>query len=188
MLSKIAFTGIAFYLIHDIVVKTNIFMLCGLIFKVKGSYDLKSLGGLYSQYPKIAMLASVILLSLVGVPPLSGFWPKIPLMQAAFETNNYFYLIALIGGSIATLIIIARIWSEVFWKKDTQKPVVTERFVYFKNLTLSKKVRYVMPIAILTIVSLYIGFGATYIYSLSEKIAEELTNPQVYYIGKILQQ
>ena len=187
LFNKMALAGVVFYLVHDVVVKTNIFMLCGLIFKIKGSYELKDLGGLYSQYPKIALLATIPLLSLVGVPPLSGFWPKIPLIQGAVENGNYFYLVTLIAGSIATLIIIARIWAEVFWKKDPGYSVPKEKFSYFKEIPFDRQFRYLAPIIILAAVSLLIGFGASYIYTLSERIAEELLNPEIYYIGKILQ-
>lgn len=186
LFNKVALAGIIFYLIHDIVVKTNIFMVSGLIFKIKGSYQLQELGGLYGKYPRIALLAAVPLLSLIGVPPLSGFWPKILLMQGAFEKGHYFYLVTLIAGSIATLIIVARIWAEVFWKKSPGYSVPKEKFAYFKDLPVKKQVGYVLPIVFLAIISLGIGFGSPYVFALSERIAEELSNPHLYYIGKIL--
>src|SRR6056297_738916 len=67
MYTEIALLGAVFYLIHDIVVKTNIFLLSGLVLKIKGSVMLPKLGGLYQEYPKISLLMAVILFSLVGV-------------------------------------------------------------------------------------------------------------------------
>src|SRR5690554_3986234 len=45
--TEIAFVGLIFYLIHDIVVKTNLYMMAGLIYKIKGTYNIKRLGGFY---------------------------------------------------------------------------------------------------------------------------------------------
>src|SRR5690606_36497211 len=51
MFSKIALMGALFYLFHDIMVKTNMFLIAGLIRQLRGTMDMKKLGGLYAQYP-----------------------------------------------------------------------------------------------------------------------------------------
>lgn len=179
MFSKVAVAGAIFYLIHDIVVKTNLFMVSGIIFKIKGHNSLRMLGGLYSQYPKLSLLIFIPLFSLVGIPPLSGFWPKISLLEAAFESNYYWTIAAIIFASFITLVIIARLWAEVFWKNPAdiaEKP----KFEYFRDISKLRKVQFVAPIVFLSLVSLYIGFGAESIQELSTRIAGELTNPQPY--------
>lgn len=179
MFSKVAVAGAIFYLIHDIVVKTNLFMVSGIIFKIKGHNSLRMLGGLYSQYPKLSLLIFIPLFSLVGIPPLSGFWPKISLLEAAFESNYYWTIAAIIFASFITLVIIARLWAEVFWKNPAdiaEKP----KFEYFRDISKLRKVQFVAPIVFLSLVSLYIGFGAESIQELSTRIADELTNPQPY--------
>src|SRR5690606_13055472 len=106
--------------IHDIIVKTNLYMLAGLIYKIKGSYNIKRLGGFYKSYPKLSFLMAIPLFSLVGVPPLSGFWAKIFLIEGGFKANDYVSVFAIILGSLITLVIIAKIWSEVFWKESVE--------------------------------------------------------------------
>jgi multicomponent Na+:H+ antiporter subunit D len=49
MHSELALTGAIFYMIHDIVVKGNLFLVGGMIYKIKGSNSMKDLGGFYGS-------------------------------------------------------------------------------------------------------------------------------------------
>lgn len=128
MFTKVALMGTVFYLFHDILVKTNMFLIAGLIGQLRGSMDMKKIGGLYAEYPKISLLMAIVLFSLVGIPPLSGFWPKIYLFQEAFTQSQYFFVAALIFGSFVTLYVIAKMWAEVFWKNVPEGIVIDNKF------------------------------------------------------------
>ncbi|MGM0635716.1 MAG: proton-conducting transporter membrane subunit [Bacteroidota bacterium] len=179
LFTEVAIAGAVFYLIHDIVVKTNLFLISGIIYRIKSTTSLKRLGGLYANYPKLSLLIAIPLFSLVGIPPLSGFWPKLSLTLAGFEQQNYWFVGAVIFGSLITLVVIAKVWSEAFWKAET--PLKTsKKFIQFSELRNLQKAQFVVPIAFLALVSLYIGFGAEHIQQLSQRIAGELMNNQVY--------
>ncbi len=180
MYTDTALTGAAFYLIHDIIVKTNVFILLGLVFIIYGSFKLPELGGLYADYPKLAIVMALVLFSLVGIPPLSGFWPKLFLFEAAFETESYIMIGALIFASFITLVVIAKLWSEIFWKPNPRKVDVLQKLPSFMDLSLNKRVVLITPLILLTAVSLYIGFGAENIVKLSSQIANELLDPSAY--------
>lgn len=182
--TEIALVGVMFYLIHDIIVKTNLYMLAGLIYKIKGSYNIKRLGGFYKSYPKLSFLMAIPLFSLVGIPPLSGFWAKIFLIEGGIKANEYVSVFAIILGSLITLVIIAKIWSEVFWKQGVELPK-REYIKYFHELKPNKQYAVVVPILFLSIVSLFIGFGAEYIIRVSQHIAGELIDTS-YYIEAVL--
>lgn len=179
MFTEIAIAGTIFYLIHDIIVKTNLFMISGLIFRIKGSNSMRALGGLYSDYPKLSLLIFIPLFSLVGVPPLSGFWPKLSLITASFNTSGYWGLAAIIFASFITLVVIAKLWSEVFWKNSKEIPKRIN-FDYFYKIPRLRKIQFIAPIVFLSLVSLYIGFGAENIQILSSRIAQELMDNQQY--------
>lgn len=175
----VAISGVIFYLIHDIIVKTNLFLIGGLIYRFKGTTNMKKIGGLYHLYPKLSLLIIVVLFSLVGVPPLSGFWPKISLFLSSYSEGHYWYLGALILGSFITLVVIAKIWSEAFWKKQPEF-VLKKKFIPFDDLYSIQKWQFVTPIVILTVISLYIGFGAEHIQTLSLRIANDIFDSQNY--------
>ncbi len=174
-----AISGVIFYLIHDIIVKTNLFLIGGLIYRIKGTTNMRKIGDLYHSYPKLSLLIIVVLFSLVGVPPLSGFWPKISLFLSSYNNGNYWYFGALILGSFITLVVIAKIWSEAFWKKQPELSL-KKKFITFEQLYTLQRWQFITPIAILAIISLYIGFGAEHIQTLSLKIAEDIIEPQNY--------
>ena len=179
MFTEVAIAGTIFYLIHDIIVKTNLFMVSGVVYRLKGTNSMRDLGGIYAKWPKISLLLFIPLFSLVGIPPLSGFWPKINLIKAGFINGSYITVAAIIFASFITLVIIAKLWAEVFWK-DGKKLPYREHFGYFENMSNLKRLNFIVPVALLSIVSLYIGFGAEHIQELSARIADELINSEGY--------
>lgn len=140
---------------------------------------MRALGGFYANYPKLSLLIFIPLFSLVGIPPLSGFWPKISLITASFDTESYWSLAAIIFASFITLVVIAKLWAEVFWKDATEIPE-RPKFRYFHKIKNIKRVQMVVPIVFLSLVTLYIGFGAEHVQTLSARIASELMDSQQY--------
>lgn len=177
MFSKIALMGAVFYLIHDIMVKTNMFLIAGLIRQLRGSMDMNKLGGLYKDYPKISLLIALVLFSLVGIPPLSGFWPKIMLFQEAFSQQQYVFAIALILGSFVTLYVIAKMWAQVFWKNPPIQDNIDDKFAPMQPY---KKILMVLPVGILATVTLYIGLNAEAIAKIADQIATQLIDTRPY--------
>lgn len=179
MFSEVALIGALFYLIHDIMVKTNLFLVSGLIRIMGGNLNIDKLGGLYTAFPKISLLIAIVFFSLVGIPPLSGFWPKIHLFEASFMLDQYFFAFALIIGSFVTLYVIAKIWADVFWKPS---PLSEDEFELseFSNLSTLGKSALIIPVILLAIVSLYIGFFAENILVLVKQIAEQMVDTTPY--------
>jgi len=180
MYTDTALTGAAFYLIHDIIVKTNVFILLGLVFIMYGSFKMPDLGGLYADYPKLALVMALVLFSLVGIPPLSGFWPKLFLFEAAFDTQSYVMIGALIFASFITLVVIAKMWSQIFWKPNPNTLERIKHLPSFMELSWNRRAILISPLLLLTAVSLYIGIGAENIVKLSSQIANDLMDPSGY--------
>jgi multicomponent Na+:H+ antiporter subunit D len=177
--STIALTGAIFYMIHDIVVKANLFMVGGLLYRINGTSNIKRMGDMYARYPLLSLVMAVPLFSLVGVPPLSGFWPKISLIIGGLETGNYVLIGFILFASFITLFIITKVWAEVFWKKkEVTAPMAPFRF--FDSHSPREKILMVAPIIFLGILSLGIGFGAGPVQALSERISAELSDVSGY--------
>jgi multicomponent Na+:H+ antiporter subunit D len=176
--TQLAFVGVIFYLIHDVIVKSNMLMMTGIIYKIRETTDMRRLGGLNKDYPKLSLLIALTLFSLAGVPPLSGFWSKIQLFGEALKSGQYVLFGFLILASFVTLFVIARMWAEVFWK-SSPKPL-TEKIDHFAGLGLWQKMALILPVTLLSIITLYIGFNAETIYALATATAAELMNPTLY--------
>ena len=179
MFTELAIMGTIFYLIHDIVVKTNLFMISGLVLKMNGTENIYESGGLYRNHALLSILLAVPLFSLGGFPPRSGCWSKIFVIQGGLESREYFLIVAIILGSFATLWVVGKIWLEVFWKKEENLPRPADGLL-FHQMSVSGRWLMVLPIALLASVSLFIGFGAEHVIHISEKIAADLTNTGPY--------
>ncbi len=119
--TPLAVAGAVFYLIHHILVKTNLFFVAGLIRRQGGSEDLGRLGGLAKASPWLAVLFLIPALSLAGIPPLSGFWAKLIVVKASFEAGFHWLAAVALGVGLLTLFSMTKIWQEAFWKAAPDK-------------------------------------------------------------------
>ena len=101
--------------------KANLFLIGGLVARSGGSFDLRDLGGLYRTRPMIALLFAISAASLVGIPPLSGFWAKWLVVSASFAAERYVWGVAALGVGGLTLFSMSKIWIEAFWKDPPQQ-------------------------------------------------------------------
>ncbi len=105
-----------FFLLHNILAKTNLILVAAVIFRWTQSYDLRQIGGLYAARPALAGLFAVSALAMVGVPPLSGFWGKFLLVREALALGRGTWAFAALLTGFLTLYSMLKIWMEAFWK------------------------------------------------------------------------
>jgi multicomponent Na+:H+ antiporter subunit D len=74
------------------------------------------LGSLYREQPAVAAIAMVPIFSFAGVPPLSGFIAKVSIVIAALGSGFYAITAAVLVTSLLTLLSMAVVWGEAFWK------------------------------------------------------------------------
>ena len=175
LFTPLALAGSVFYLLHDIIVKTNLFLVSGVVYKLRGTYQLKKLGGLYLAHPGLAALFLISALSLAGIPPLSGFWAKFALIRAGLEVEQYLIVITALVASLLTLFSMTRIWDEVFWKADPQPTNAPPQSPGLRQMALL-----IVPIIILAALTVTIGLWAEPIFTLSTRAAEQLLDPTDY--------
>lgn len=112
--------GTMFYIFHHIIVKTNLFLLAAVIYRLTGSYDLRRTGGLWKVRPWLGVLFLIPALSLAGIPPLSGFWAKFIVVREALQQGQVVWAVSALLVGFLTLYSMMKIWFEAFWKKHPQ--------------------------------------------------------------------
>ena len=184
LFTPLAIAGAIFYIIHHIIVKTNLFLVSGVVDKMKGSFELKKIGGLYKYYPLLGLLFLIPALSLAGIPPLSGFWAKFVVIKAGLEIDQMFIVGVALFVGLLTLYSMTKIWNEAFWKDD---PRGSENILVdsFSTISISKKVLMLSPIIILALITIVIGFNAEPFFNIANNAAAQLLNPNEY-ISKVL--
>jgi len=68
------------------------------------SEEIKDYAGLIGRSPMVAVAMTVILFSLVGLPPLAGFWPKLRVLQSLYEAGGPLLMFVLVAAAINTAI------------------------------------------------------------------------------------
>ncbi|MDP3720171.1 MAG: proton-conducting transporter membrane subunit [Acidobacteriota bacterium] len=115
VLTPAALAGAILYVIHHIVVITNLFLVGGVMLRLRRTTEMASLGGLYREHPVLTALALVPIFSLAGVPPLSGFLGKLAIVQGTFAAGAYWVGGMVLAVGLLTLISMGRVWAEGFW-------------------------------------------------------------------------
>jgi len=170
--SPLALAGSVFYITHHIIVKTNLFLISGIARRLGGSYRLDRLGGLYLARPALAVLFIISAFSLAGIPPLSGFFAKLSLVVAGLEAGGYAIVATALGVSLLTLLSMAKIWTEAFWK-DAPQPLPAAG-------TDAGMRRLLLPAALLAGLTLCLGLGAEAMFAIATRAGEQLMDPAEY--------
>lgn len=117
-----AFAASLYYLIHTTLVAGGLFLLVDLIGRARGDVGERiSAGPALAGHTGLGALFFTAAVAMVGLPPLSGFFGKVALMQAVPAPLFWFLLL---GASLGVLIALSRSGSTVFWRVsgDVQGP------------------------------------------------------------------
>ena len=170
LFTPLALAGSVFYLMHHIVVKSNLFLVAGVMERLKGSSHLERLGSLWKEQPLLGLVFLVSALSLAGLPPLSGFFAKLILVKAGLEASAWTIVATALGVSLLTLYSMTKIWGEAFWK---EAPAAAPAAAPLPRLMAA-------PAVALSLVTVGIGLGIGPLFGLAQRAAAQLMNPAAY--------
>jgi multicomponent Na+:H+ antiporter subunit D len=176
--TPLALAGAIFFTLHNMIAKTNTFLISGVISRLKGTYYLKDIGGLYKQSPLLAVLFIIPAFALAGFPPLSGFFAKFILIKAGIEDSHYFITAVAVLTGILTLYSMIKIWNEAFLKKQPGSSSIPVKSV---RLTWPD----ILPSSILGVMSILLGIFAGKFFTFCIQAADQLINP-LQYIDAVL--
>jgi multicomponent Na+:H+ antiporter subunit D len=179
LLTPLAIAGAIFFIVHNIIAKTYLFLVSGVVFHLKGSYDLKRLGGLYRTAPLLSIMFLISALSMAGLPPLSGFWGKLVLIKAGFDTGDFIIAAVALAVSLLTLYSMTKIWNEAFWKDspEADRPQADDNPSEFHTRPTWKLM---LPVVGLAFLSVLLGLFIEPCMILMNRAAEQLLDPTEY--------
>ena len=171
--TPLALAGAIFFTLHNMLAKTNTFLASGMISKVRGTFYLKDVGGLFKEYPFMAILFIIPAFALAGVPPISGFFAKFILIKAGIENGNYVITGVAVLTGMLTLYSMLKIWNEAFLKEQP----INE---YEKNAGIRLSFVEYFPSLFLGVASILMGIFAYYVFDFTMEAANQLINPELY--------
>ncbi|SHL62715.1 Na+/H+ antiporter subunit D [Roseibium suaedae] len=178
--STLAISGAIFYAAHSIIVMTALYMAAGILRLMGGSYRLRDLGGLYAASPAFAAIFLILGFAVSGLPPFSGFWPKIMLLDAMLSSGRVWVATALLVSSFLTTIAIGRIWIYSFWRGGPEGTADGTAIALMPtDKALSSPALWV-SLGILTALVIYIGLQPEWMLQLVSRGASGVVEPMGY--------
>ncbi|MDV6315884.1 monovalent cation/H+ antiporter subunit D [Idiomarina sp. HP20-50] len=171
-LSGIETTGaMLFYLIHSTFVTAALFLLVDLMAYERGKTASRIVSGkIMANHSTYSVMFLIAAISVIGLPPLSGFAGKLMIMEAATPDSRSFWLwAAMLGATFMMLITVTRAGSKILWhtlpgKANDQSAPIGKR----------------VAVALLLSLSVLITLFANPIRNYTDDVAEQLYDIKQY--------
>ena len=196
-----AVAGTIVYGVHSMLVMGALYLAIGLAGRAAGSFEISGAGGLWQRRTLLSALTLVLFFSVSGLPPFSGFWPKLMLVKAALAEGNGWLAAALLVGGFLTTIATGRLFLIAYWRplpspirrregegplSANSVPATPSSDPAGRLLPTGEKggVAGLLPVALLTLASILIGVYPEPLISAAKVAAEGLLTPSAY-IGSV---
>lgn len=180
MQSQLALAAALFYTIHNMIAKTNLFYISGVIERLHQSDDLSKGGSLFKYMPYLSLIFLISALGLAGLPPLSGFFAKFFVIYAAAEQQRYFVIALALAVSVLTLYSMLKIWTFAFWKPaDIESEFYLKKALDDKSFRRSLIPAYLVTMCFATLI-LCMGLFANHAFEWALNASDLVSNPSKY--------
>ncbi|MBX3120165.1 MAG: hypothetical protein KF784_13960 [Fimbriimonadaceae bacterium] len=162
-----------YYMVHHMVCMCLLFLCAGIVKHLTRNKTMHELGGLAAVRPYLAILFVLGGFAISGLPPFSGFYPKVGLFQAIFASEAPHVAWAVLASSALTILAILKAWNEVFWGPRPKDLELVE-------LSPKRAMAMYLPTTVLAIAVMGSGIFARPIAAWSHAAADQLLNPIEY--------
>jgi NADH-quinone oxidoreductase subunit M len=118
--TRLGLVGAVFVMLAHGISTGGLFMLCGVIFDRRHTYEIKEFGGLATPMPVCATFFLFIVLASVGLPLLNGFIGEFLVLSGAFQARALYGVLAA-TGVIWSACYLLWMYQRVFFGKVTHQ-------------------------------------------------------------------
>jgi proton-translocating NADH-quinone oxidoreductase chain N len=115
--TALGLVGAILHLFNHAIFKTLLFVNAAAVEKETKTQDTSALGGLAERMPVTGASSVIGLLSTAGIPPLSGFWSKLIIIVALWQSGHQVYAWLAVLASVLTLAYFLSFQRRVFFGK-----------------------------------------------------------------------
>jgi len=162
-------SGAIFYALHSIVLMTALYLLAGQAAALAGGFSLAGLGGLYRKSSGFAALSFILFVAACGLPPFSGFWPKVILVRASIDVGAWWLAAAILIGGFLLTVVFGRVFLLAYWR-PAAAPQAAASIGWQAGL----------PLAILTALVVAFGILPEQLLDMAQVAANGLIDPTPY--------
>ncbi len=165
--SEAALVASLIYILSHSLAKPALFMISGIIEEVTETTELDELGGLSEASFALSAAFFISAFSLVGIPPLLGFFGKMLVFKTAVVQQQFHVLIVLVIGAVSSLLYFGEAWLSVFFGEPVE---LVEQMPCLQ----------VFAVTFLAALVLTLGIGFEPVYDLASEAAEAAFSTEVY--------
>ncbi len=114
MNSRMAVAGGLLYIFTHGLAKAGLFLCAGIVEHNIHTKDIRQMGGLIKSMPGTALSFAFCALSVMGIPPFSGFFSKYMVIAGAVEGGNPWIAGTFIVSAFLTVLYLIRVFAKVF--------------------------------------------------------------------------
>ena len=115
--SGLGIAGAAFHIFNHAIFKSQLFINAAAVRVATGTRDMNDMGGLSSKMPVTGATSVIAMLSTCGVPPFAGFWSKLMIIVALWQSGHVAFSVIAVLASILTLAYMLSMQRRVFFGK-----------------------------------------------------------------------
>ncbi len=123
-----ATTGALVHVLNHAVMKDLLFLAAGGLIMRAGSQRLSDLAGMGKALPFAGTCMAVGLISIMGLPPMGGFFSKFLMLSAALEAGQPWIAALVLTGGLISCVYYGRVLKVLFFSKYEGAPVASLLF------------------------------------------------------------
>jgi NADH-quinone oxidoreductase subunit N len=101
-----ALSALMLYIFFYLFMNLGAFAIVAFLRNSMHSEEIADYGGLIRSCPVVAVILTAILVSLIGLPPLAGFWPKLGVLMALYNAGGTLMIFTLVVAAVNTAIAL----------------------------------------------------------------------------------
>jgi multicomponent Na+:H+ antiporter subunit D len=113
--SPLGIAGAVFHLFNHSIFKSLLFINSAAVEQQTSSTDMSKMGGLGAKMPFSNACSLIATFSTAGIPPTAGFWSKLAIIIALWQSGHYTFAFIAILASIITLAYLLSMQRRVFF-------------------------------------------------------------------------
>ncbi len=169
MLTPSAMVGGIIHITNHAFSKITLFFCAGSIYVSSHKTEVSQLNGIGKKMPWTMAAFALATLSMIGVPPASGFITKWYLVIGSLERNSLVVLTVLLVSSFLNAAYFVPILYKAFFKKENSN---SEEKISLQDKNLKENPFLVVPLSLTAIVSVILGLYPDFIVYIAEMVVK----------------
>ena len=120
LLNAAGIIGGVLHIVNHAFMKASLFMVAGAVRSRLGHSDIRRFGGLSRSMPLAMATFTVAALSMVGLPPMAGFFSKWYLVVGAVDAGKWPFVVVILVSSLLNAVYFFRVLERVYLRGEAE--------------------------------------------------------------------